>query len=53
MKDIGVGDDNDNNDKNDEDGKQNAAKSDQNINPHHMKIEDFQPSTQLPHHKKK
>ena len=51
MKDIGEGDDNDDNAKNDEDGKQNAAKSDQNINPHHMKIEDFQLSTQLPHHK--
>ena len=38
MKDIGVGDDNDDNAKNDEDGKQNAAKSDQNINPHHMRI---------------
>ena len=51
MKDIGEGDDNDDNAKNDEDGKQNAAKSDQNINPHHMRIEDFQLSTQLPHHK--
>ena len=50
MKDIGEGDDNDDNAKNDEDGKQNAAKTDQNINPHHMRIEDFQPSTQLPHH---
>ena len=51
MKDIGEGDDNDDNAKNDEDGKQNAAKSDQNINPHHMRIEDFQLSTQLPHRK--
>ena len=51
MKDIGEGDDNDDNAKNDEDGKQNAAKSDQNINPHHLNIEDFQPSTQLLHHK--
>ena len=49
MKDIGEGDDNDDNAKNDEDGKQNAAKTDQNINPHHMRIEDFQPSTQLHH----
>ena len=51
MKDIGEGDDNDDNAKNDEDGKQNASKTDQNINPHHMRFEDFQLSTQLPHHK--
>ena len=41
MKDIGEGDDNDDNAKNDKDGKQNAAKTDQNINPHHMRIEDM------------
>ena len=51
MKDIGEGDDNDDNAKNDEDGKQNAAKSDQNINPHCMSIKVFQLSTRLPHHK--
>ena len=51
MKDIGVGDDNDDNAKNDEDGKQSAAQSNQNINPHCMSIKVFQLSTQLPHHK--
>ena len=41
MKDIGEGDDNDDNAKNDEDGKQSAAQSDQNINPHCMSIKVF------------